>query len=178
MGQSSTTGIVEKDLKAFTEKIFSPDPLTMVVKAHLYIESALVALIQVYMEHDVLETDRLSFRSKVQLCIGLGLLDASEENVLNSLNLIRNRFVHNLDVKLERKDAYKLMNALKVEERQQVNASLNVLGIKESTHMETIAVVFIVLYAKLISLARGLELLRKEGLTKDEIIKRLREIKP
>lgn len=169
--------IVQANVATFMQKIFSRDPLTMVVRAHLYIESALVTLIQVYMEEDVLETDKLSFPSKLQLCIGLGLIGSSEQDVLMRLNRIRNRFVHNLDAALSHKDAYKLMNDLPPRERRQVTDALEHLGVPAGTHMETIAMVFIVLYTKLVSLARGLELMRAADLPKSDVVKKLREIK-
>jgi len=168
---------VQENIEVFTKKIFSNDPLTMVVRAHLYIESALVTLIQAYMEHDILETDRLSFPSKLQLCIGLGLISEGEQDVLIRLNRIRNRFVHNLDAQLTKKDAYRLMDDLPKKEQEQVKASLQKLGVPYGTHMETISMVFIVLYTKLIALAKGLELLRASGLPKGDMVKRLQEIK-
>ena len=167
---------VQSNVEIFTEKLFSPDPLTTVVRAHLYIESALVTLIQTYMEADVLETNKLSFPSKVQLCIGLGLIEVEEQQVLMRLNRIRNRFVHNLDAQLGRKDARNLLKDLPVREQAEVKDALRRAGADGGTNMETIAMVFIVLYTKLVALSKGLELLRETGLPKDEAVRRLREI--
>ena len=169
--------MVQSDVAVFMQKIFSNDPLTMVVRAHLYIESALVTLIRVYMEEDVLETDKLSFPSKLQLCIGLGLLSLQEQDVLIRLNRIRNRFVHNLDAQLTRRDAEKLRRDLPAPQQERVGAALKHLNVPSEAYTETIAMIFTQLYSQLVSLSRGLELLRTAGLPKDEAVKRLREIR-
>ena len=168
---------VQATIDLFISKIFADDPLTMVVKAHLYIESALLALLKAYLEKpEILETDRLTFPSKVQLGIALGLIEPQLEEVLIKLNRLRNRFVHNLEARLGKHDAFDLMGSLELFEQKSVGYQLKKLGAHGSTHMEIISMVFIWLYSKLVLRAHGLELLRTSGLSRDEMVKKMQEI--
>lgn len=168
---------VQADTASFITKIFADDPLTMVVKAHLYIESVLNKLIATYLENPkALDLERMPFAQKIQLGISLGLIDRREKRALIGLNRIRNRFVHNLEAALTEKDAAALLAELSARDQQRVQRCLEMFGVKQGTYMETLSMIFTVLYMKYLTLAEGLALLRDSGISRETIIARLREL--
>jgi len=168
---------VQADTAAFIQKIFADDPLTMVVKAHLYIESVLSRLIATYLENPkALDLERMPFSQKVQLGISLGLIDRREKRALIGLNRIRNRFVHNLEAVLSKEDAADLLTDLSASDQRRVQRCLEMFGVTHGTYMETLSMIFTVLYMKYLTLAKGLTLLRNSGISREIIVARLREL--
>lgn len=168
---------VQADISTFINKIFADDPLTMVVKAHLYIESVLNKLIATYLEHpQALDLARMAFSQKIQLGISLGLIDRRERRVLIGLNRIRNRFVHNLEAALSEKDAADLLAELSQGDQRRVQRCLEMFGVTQGTYMETLSMIFTVLYMKYLTLAKGLQVLRNSDISRETILERLREL--
>lgn len=168
---------VQADIATFIAKIFADDSLTMVVKAHLYIESALSKLIETYLENPkALDLGRMPFSQKVQLGISLGLIQGGERKALVDLNRIRNRFVHDLEAELDEDDASGLLAELSPNDQRRVKRFLATFGISQATYMETLSMTFTVLYMKYLTLAKGLKLLRNSGISRETILTRLREL--
>jgi hypothetical protein len=91
----------------------STDHLAMVIRAHQCIEVALDALISESLpfRHDKLVRG-IPFLLKVDLAIGLLVLELEERPVLVVINKIRNTFAHELINEISKKDVDDLLNAL------------------------------------------------------------------
>jgi hypothetical protein len=96
------------DLERLKLQINSGDTLTTVIKAHLYLEHVLIFFLrQSFSQPDEINLKRISFPTKVDLCIALGLIDKELRAPLNKVNEMRNRVAHTLDVEIndqERKE--------------------------------------------------------------------------
>lgn len=98
----------------FISHIQSENHLEKVLFSHLHIESFLNSILEngAY-NHSKLELDKMTYAKKVKLAVADGLIDIDIEQALLKLGAVRNRFAHNLDVKLEEKDQRDFINVLK-----------------------------------------------------------------
>ncbi len=84
--------------------------LCQFILGHLVIESILVQLIDTKLaDPDGLNSFRLSFPQKIELCLGLGLIKKYLGNFLIKINEFRNKYAHRLDYKIEFDTVYSLV---------------------------------------------------------------------
>lgn len=94
-----------EDEDHFLKYVRGDDPLGFVVRTHLYIEAALIQLIESALENpSEIDLDRLRFPSKVDLGIALGCLSGEARSGILSLNTLRNRVAHRLDYEVSQSD--------------------------------------------------------------------------
>ncbi len=87
--------------------LFSDNTLSAFVTGHLIIESLLVQMIDLKLEHpDKFNAFNLNFPTKVNICEAVGLIDLDMASFLLEMNKIRNRFAHKLGYSLSFDDAY------------------------------------------------------------------------
>ena len=78
--------------------VLRSDPATLVLKAHLLVESLLDKFLEVFIpDKDIYEKIRLTFNKKWQLVKSKDLLPLDLLEAIKRLNEIRNQFVHNID---------------------------------------------------------------------------------
>ncbi len=110
-----------KDLLAAVND--APDVLTAVVKGHQCIEEMLAAAVSdaLAIPHAV-EVADLSFPLKVDLAVGLGMLDPVSRGAFVRLNKIRNGFAHSRSFRFGEDAARDLINALSPLQRRMLGA--------------------------------------------------------
>jgi hypothetical protein len=87
--------------------LFSDDTISAFITGHLIIESLLVQMIDLKLEHpNEFDAFNLTFPAKVNLCKALGLIDYDMTNFLLEMNTIRNRFAHRLGHRFSFDDAF------------------------------------------------------------------------
>ena len=92
--------------------LFSDDTISAFITGHLVVESLLVQMIDLKLEHpDEFDTFSLNFPSKTNLCKALGLIDSDMTNFLLEMNTIRNRFAHRLGYSFSFDDAFSFAQA-------------------------------------------------------------------
>jgi hypothetical protein len=92
--------------------LFSDDTISAFITGHLVIESLLVQMIDLKLEHpDEFDTFSLNFPAKTNLCKALGLIDSDMTNFLLEMNTIRNRFAHRLGYSFSFDDAFSFAQA-------------------------------------------------------------------
>lgn len=95
----------------FLEHLNVNDPLALVIRAHLYVESALIGQIEsALLNKDAFDSASMPFPTKVKLALALGKLDADDVGFLTALNRLRVRFAHNLETQLTDQDELDLYN--------------------------------------------------------------------
>ena len=110
------------DVPTWTEHLNAKDPLALVIRGHLYAESALVRHIESRLaDKKVLEVSRLQFGMKMKLAAALGGIGPDDIGVLEKLNDLRNKFAHNLETQLTDKDELDLYNTLTPKQRKIVD---------------------------------------------------------
>jgi hypothetical protein len=85
------------DVEAFMADVNAGDALQLVVRVHIYVQSALVALVEAKLPApQAIDLTRLAFPSLVDLAIAHEVLFPSEKAAYLELNALRNSFAHNL----------------------------------------------------------------------------------
>lgn len=81
--------------------------LTIVLRGHLVIENLLVESIKTKLELPAeFDPYNLSFPSKVELCISLGIIPIEKKTCYIKFNNIRNKFAHQLNYDLSHDDLF------------------------------------------------------------------------
>jgi hypothetical protein len=112
------------------------DPLTVVIRGHIFIESRLANLIESKLvEPGAIDVGRLNFHNKVGLAVALGSLPIELKQSLKTLNGLRNRLAHNVHAQITRADAERLFKSLPKTMRE-------VMGPKDHTLLDCIAFLY------------------------------------
>lgn len=97
--------------------LVDPNPLVVLIKAHLVFERMLNALIESHLAlPSALETGRMSFAQKVSLAEALGGLPSKLATQLRLVNTERNRAAHRLEWELSETDTETLISKITVED--------------------------------------------------------------
>jgi hypothetical protein len=99
------------DSQRFFEYINSADELTLVVRGHLSLEAALNLIIETALPRP-LDLEGLRFSQKVDLAIALGRIDPGSRAAWAKVNAIRNRFAHDLDAAVTKREAREALELL------------------------------------------------------------------
>jgi hypothetical protein len=114
INSAMANSFVQRFEQCFTELNSTRNMMLVVVRGHLYCESALGELLRQNLQHpEEIPIDRLEFQAKVNLCAGLGLFDLTLKPALTQLGKLRNKYVHQLDYELTENDQIDLTNSLK-----------------------------------------------------------------
>lgn len=100
----------------FRELFNEEKPFNIILRGHLYCESAIERLIQYQADNtDRLEFDKTTFYNKLIFATSFGVIPSDLFSVLDKLTFYRNKFAHNLSYSFEKKDQVDLGNTLKSE---------------------------------------------------------------
>ena len=86
------------DFKKFESEMVGGDLLTLIIRAHLYVEHALIQMLceaMTYPNEEVIR--RLNFPSKLELCIAFALIPDEWKPAVLKVNEMRNRMAHRLE---------------------------------------------------------------------------------
>ncbi len=98
----------------FSSLYSTEDILAFIVRGHLYCEAALSGLLNSSLKNpEELDTDRLDYSTKVDLCSALGLFAEDLKPGLKQLGKLRNKIVHNLEYKITEQDQMDFINTLR-----------------------------------------------------------------
>jgi hypothetical protein len=110
------------DVPTLVEHLNSNEPMAIVIRGHLYIEAALIHLLEAAMvDTSAIKTARLTFSTKLKWAVALGKLDTSDAGGLAAFDGMRNRFAHDLKTELNDKDESDRHNALSAGQRKLVD---------------------------------------------------------
>jgi hypothetical protein len=101
------------DLERFEAQIVEIDMLTLVIRAHLYLEHVLIhTLKDAFPVPDAIQMRRLGFPAKLDLCIAMGLVPKEWSAAVLFINEMRNKVAHRLEFEFTEADRTKLLNLL------------------------------------------------------------------
>jgi hypothetical protein len=110
------------DVPTWTAHLNAQDPLALVIRGHLYVESALIQQIEaVLVNKKEFDSARLQFDKTVRLAVALGKVEAADAGAFTALNRLRVQFAHNVGTKLTDQDELDLYNALSQRQREIVD---------------------------------------------------------
>lgn len=110
------------DVAALMSHLTVDDPLALVMRAHLYVENALIKKIEdALTDPTAFDSAGLRFPAKVSLAVALGKVDAADVGAFTALNRLRRDFAHDLDTKLTDQDELDFHHALSRHQRQVVD---------------------------------------------------------
>ncbi len=105
----------------FLKYLNSDDSMGFIVRGHLYIESALMQLIEeAPPDPGAIDLTRFNFPLKLDLAVALGLMSESETRGYLRLNSLRNKHAHNLGVALSEDDQRNLFQSLDQLQRDKI----------------------------------------------------------
>jgi|SRR5580692_5869838 hypothetical protein len=111
------------DIPTLVSYLNANDQLALVIRARLYVEAVLIRQIEaVLVNREQFDSAALSFSTKVKLAASIGKLESADIPALMVLNKLRNRFAHNLNMRLNRQDQLDLHNVLSKRQRKFVDA--------------------------------------------------------
>ncbi len=114
------------DVPTWGEHLNAKDPLALVIRGHLYVEAALVRLIEsAIVDKKALDVARLPFRAKVKFAKALGKLDSADARVVDVLGRLRDKFAHDLNTQLSAQDELDVHNAMSPRQRKIADALRN-----------------------------------------------------
>jgi hypothetical protein len=109
---------INKTADWVTKSLYAEDPLGVVIRGHLYVESRLIQLIeQALPEPGAIDLTRLNFSTKMDLAVALGLLSEGDKRPYAALNALRNRVAHNAEIEIDEADERQLQKALTAQQR-------------------------------------------------------------
>lgn len=109
---------VRFDVPTLTHHLNAEDPMTLILRSHLYVETILLERIEAALaDRNVLDVARLSFSLKASLAVALGKIDAADAQAFTVLNKLRNKFAHDLATQLNDQNEQDLHKALSPERR-------------------------------------------------------------
>jgi hypothetical protein len=86
------------DVEQFREHMEGSDELTVIIRAHLYLEHILIqTLIDAFVQPHFSDISRIGFPARLSLCIALGLLAPEWRDPILRVNNMRNNVAHKLD---------------------------------------------------------------------------------
>ncbi|UPJ48687.1 hypothetical protein IVB30_37635 [Bradyrhizobium sp. 200] len=101
------------DFDVFDKELRTGDMLFMLIRAHLYLEHVLISMIlEACKNPEEVSMRNINFPTKVELCIGLGLLRASWREPLLRINRMRNRVAHRLSFEFTEGEKEELIGLL------------------------------------------------------------------
>jgi hypothetical protein len=110
------------DVPTLMAHLNTEDPLALVIRGHLYVESALIKKIEdVLVNKQEFDSARLQFGAKVKLAVALGKVDRTDVGAFTALNRLRSQFAHDVDTKLTGQDELDLYNTLSPRQRVHVD---------------------------------------------------------
>lgn len=109
------------DTALFLEHINADEPLEIILRGHLWIESALIEVIRDALKvPDALKMDRLSFPQKIDLAVALGVFDSKQAPAYMKINQLRNKVAHQLASAIGEPEELELIQILSEEQQNSV----------------------------------------------------------
>lgn len=102
------------DLRYVLDSITDPNPLVMVIKAHLWLERSLNRMLEAEMKRpEALRSVRLQFSQKLNLVEALGVLPPDRAAVFRELNKVRNSAAHRVEWTLTEDDMQQIIDSVR-----------------------------------------------------------------
>ncbi|MDA1966208.1 hypothetical protein [Bacillus cereus] len=92
--------IDEEFILNFLQDINNKEPLYVYIKGHLYLESLMIVILERNFSYKI-KIDMFSFKQKLELISGLGIIDSQDKAVISKVNNIRNSIAHNVEIKID-----------------------------------------------------------------------------
>lgn len=141
------------DHSNFLAALNASDQLSAVLRAHVYTEAALAALIKMALPYPTdIELDdprRFGFDQKLDLAVSLDLLDPSEKGAYRILNEIRNGLAHHPEAFVSVGEVARLITSLNAVQKATVSEALKRQPLPGRDLQPILATLFLSLYTRL-----------------------------
>lgn len=136
------------DLEQFHDMVintFADDPLQVIIKGHLILESKLITLIELCLiNKQEIDIARLRFPVKVDLAYALGAIkQKGYKKIFMNINSLRNKFAHNINYEFIDEDFVKMFDG---------NSNVEIFFrelFHEKDYLYKIKILFLLLYTAL-----------------------------
>lgn len=136
----------------FLQDVKHEEILIVMLRAHLYIEQELIAIIEKCLVNSkVMDVERLTFIQKLNLVYALGILDKSVHRAIAKFNNIRNGFAHTLNFQVDDLAVDSIISCLSRDKKNDMEFDLGDFQIKNQTSLiDKFRLVLSFLHAELI----------------------------
>lgn len=110
--------------EGFHDHMDSDELLTVVLRAHLWLDRELRLMIERPLPHPERLIRSWDFPHRLQLVAALGIIEEEEAEALEYVNELRNRLAHRLDYQISEQEEAALLNKLPAPYRQSVEARI------------------------------------------------------
>lgn len=105
--------------------IESDDLLGAVLRSHLWVENEMIRTIRESLPlPDLIDLDRLSFPSKIELASALGIIPIEDMSAYRNLNALRNKLAHRFNSEVTEEDERSLVGSLSSKSREIADGSV------------------------------------------------------
>ncbi|MCA2231121.1 hypothetical protein [Mycobacterium intracellulare] len=144
MGQANDDKVGDRQLGALLE---NASPLERLIRGHLYIEWALISLIETKLQFpDRVDLGRFTFPQKIELAAAHGFIRPENVPSYNKLNALRNKIAHRVDHQLAASDVAELANTLSSEIRKIFDERCKAESITENRWNDRLSWIIALLY--------------------------------
>ncbi len=113
------TNDFRKEIDFMIEALTKEDPLGVLIRGHLYVESRLMQVISFSLrDPGAIDLTRLQFPIKLDLAVAMGLLTENDKRGYARLNALRNQVAHRFNSEISETDERSLYNALNREQKK------------------------------------------------------------
>jgi hypothetical protein len=110
---------LEREITRLLTVIAHDDPLGVVVRGHLYLESLLLQTIQEKLaDPGAIDLTRMNFVTKLDLAVAMKLVPVEDRRGYAKLNALRNQLSHNFDAAIEERDETALRHSLSERQKE------------------------------------------------------------
>ncbi|MFC0559691.1 hypothetical protein [Halalkalibacter alkalisediminis] len=114
--------IGDKKFEEFIDDLNDGSVLAIILRAHLYIESKLLRLLELsFKRPKELDLNKMNFSMKVKLLAAMDVLTIFERESINNLNKIRNKLAHDLNYEVSQDDIEDLLKFEHVTRKQLIS---------------------------------------------------------
>ncbi len=86
------------DLNKARVELNSSDPISVILRGHLYIENCLDEMLKMELKYpELIDLSKINFAIKPKLCCSMGIIDQRTSNICLKINKVRNSLAHHLD---------------------------------------------------------------------------------
>lgn len=118
---------LKQGLKQIMKTLKWGDPLSVLVKGHLFVESKLIELIEEELPNQgAIDLSRITFPTKLGLAVALELLPESERRGYAAFNALRNQVAHNYEKQLAASDENTLLKSLSKKLRMRTETQVSI----------------------------------------------------
>ncbi|MGG1152350.1 hypothetical protein [Bacillus wiedmannii] len=120
-GEQMTNDIImdEELLDRIINDVLNEEPLYVLIKGHLFIETMMVRMLNCHFECEF-KDNIFNFSQKLELISAIGYIDSGIKNTISKINRVRNDLAHNVDMQIDEKKTDDILSTLPKKNKENI----------------------------------------------------------